>query len=168
MVKNYHHLLFREKLSKNTYGHPHQELDGYAQKPAKLLGSLDHNITYSELCEALSSTIKDKIPRPPELENLVHLRGGTQKRRGNRKDREIKREMDLPELHTITNDKSDNIEIPTSRKTDLDREKFKEGLLVQKVEDLRDLGRASNESKPASNPTIESAQVIGNSISPRF
>jgi len=155
--------VIREKLSKNTYGHPHQELDGYAQKPAKLLGSLDHNITYSELCEALSSTIKDKIPRPPELENLVYLRGGTQKRRGNRKDREIKGEMDLPELHTITNDKSDNIEIPT-----LDRKKFKEGSLVQKVEDLRDLGRASNESKPASNPTIESAQVIGNSISPRF
>ena len=47
----------REEYSRETYGHPHQELDGYAHFPSKLLNSLDHNITYVELKSSLSRVI---------------------------------------------------------------------------------------------------------------
>ena len=48
----------RERYSEHTYGHPHQELDGYAQTPAKALGALAHNITFAEIDESISGLIE--------------------------------------------------------------------------------------------------------------
>jgi hypothetical protein len=127
--------VIREKLSKNTYGQPHQELDGYAQKPAKLLGSLNHNITYSELCEALSSEVKDKIPRPPVLDDSnAEYKRARENKTNRMENKEImkvvetapsdkrtqigrenanKRKGELP----VTNDKPNEIETETLQNT---------------------------------------------------